>query len=395
MAEFRMPSLGADMEHGTLVEWLVKPGDRVKRGDIVAVVDTEKGAIEIEVFQDGVVGALKVEVGARVPVGAVLALIGGEGEAKAAPPITPAPEPVSTPPPVSQPTPAPIPQLSTEATPRAAPGQKVSPYARRRASELGVALVDITGTGPGGAITARDVETRAPAPEGRPSAKPGLDRDEMRRAIARAMARSKREIPHFYVAHTMDVGALTDWLTRYNAARPPAARLLPVVPLMKAVALTLRAVPSLNGWYQDGQFEPSEVVHLGVAVALRGGGLIAPAIRNVDQLDLDALMNALRDLVQRVRSGRLRSSEMTDATVTITSLGEDQADTVFPIVYPPQVAIVGIGGIVERPWSVAGTVLSRPTLTVTVAADHRVSDGRIASRFLALLAESLNKPDML
>lgn len=391
MADFRMPALGADMEKGTLVEWLVKPGDAVKRGDIIAVVDTEKGAIEIEVFETGVVSALKVPVGETVPVGAVLATIGAPGEAAPAPAAAP---PKAAPPRPSPPAPTARAQAPAPAALRPGAEHPASPYARRRAEELGVALEGIVGSGPGGAVTARDVEAAAGTRE-KKVAKPGLDPAEMRRAIARAMSRAKREIPHYYVALTMDVGALSDWLAKRNAAAAPDARLLSVVPLMKAVALALRAVPQLNGWYQEDRFQPSEAVHMGAAVALRGGGLIAPAIHNVEQIDLDSLMAALRDLVARVRTGRLRSSEMVDGTITVTSLGEANADMVLPVIYPPQVAIVGFGAIVERPWVVEGKIEARATVTATVAADHRASDGRVGSRFLTTLAEILKEPEKL
>jgi pyruvate dehydrogenase E2 component (dihydrolipoamide acetyltransferase) len=153
-------------------------------------------------------------------------------------------------------------------------------------------------------------------------------------------------------------------------------------------------VPSLNGFWDDG-FRPAPAVHLGVAVALRGGGLVAPAIHGADELTLEELMAALRDLVGRARSGRLRSSEMSDPTITVTNLGERGADEVFGVVYPPQVALVGFGRVVERPWAAAGELEVRPVVRATLAADHRASDGHEGSRLLEAIDHLLQTPEDL
>ena len=383
MSEFRMPSLGADMEAGTLVEWLKRPGDKVTRGDIVAVVETEKGAIEVEIFEDGVVEKLLVEPGAKVPVGTPLAVVGAGG--KAVPPA-------ATPPaPRTEPTPKPKPPPAAAPRPAAAAPAPASPAARRLAAERGVDLVGIAGSGPGGAIVTADVE-RAAGPA--PAAK-GIDRTGMRRAIAAAMARSKREIPHYYLGAAIDLSRALAWLEAANAERPPARRLLLAVLLLKAVARALGKTPELNGYYVEGGFRPSERVHVGMAVALRGGGLVAPAIHDTDRLPLDELMEKLRDLVARVRAGGLRSSEIADPTVTVTSLGERGVDTIFGVIYPPQVAIVGFGAPRPRPWPTAEGLASRPVVTATLSADHRVSDGHRGALFLAEVDRLLQDPEAL
>ncbi|GAP66951.1 dihydrolipoamide acetyltransferase component (E2) of acetoin dehydrogenase complex [Mizugakiibacter sediminis] len=377
MIEFRMPALGADMEAGTLVEWLKRPGERIARGDPVAVVETQKGAIEIESFQPGVLAEIRVDVGRRVPVGEVLALIRGEDEAAA--PARAAARPMAPP---------------------ALPGVRISPAARRLAEAEGI---DVAALHPGadGNIGLAEVEAAraarpfAPAPTARTPAERGLDLVAMRQAIAAAMARSQREIPHYFVGSTLELSTLLAWLEHVNAARPPAARLLYLVPLLKAMARALAAVPELNGHFVDGRFVRAEAVHIGVAVALRGGGLIAPAIHGVDRLDLDALMAKLDDLVLRVRGGRLRGSELADPTITVSNLGERTADALLPVIYPPQVAIVGCGQIAPRPWAVDGALAVRPAMTITVAGDHRVSDGRSAARFLARVGELLQAPEAL
>jgi len=395
MVEFRMPTLGADMEAGTLVEWLVKPGDEVKRGQVVAVVETQKGAIEIEIWENGTVDRLVVETGRKVPVGEVLALLRAPGEAVAAAPVAQA----------RRIEPTPRPEAAPPAPPRAAPAPgaparaRISPSARQLAGELGIDAQSVQATEAGGVISRADVERAAAARKAAPAAiaKPAAPdwHAQMRKAIAAAMSRSKREIPHYYLATDIDVTVVTGWLAAENVKRGVAERLLPVVPLMKAVAVALRAVPELNGFWVDGAFRPSAAVHLGMAIAMRGGGLVAPAIHDADKKSLDALMGDLRDLTTRVRGGRLRSSEMSDPTITLTNLGEQGVAGVFGVIYPPQVAIVGLGKVTERAWAHQGTVAIRKVMTATLSADHRASDGHRGGLFLAALARLLQEPEKL
>ena len=388
-----MPSLGADMEAGTLVEWLKKPGDTVKRGDIVAVVETQKGAIEIEIFEDGVLDRYLVEPGVEVPVGAPLAMIRAPGEAPGA--AAPAAEVRPAP------TPAP-PKAAPAAAPAAAPthhGQvRASPAARSLALERGVELTRLAGSGPGGAIVRADVEAAAAGAAARtepsrPSA--GFNLDQMRLAIAAAMSRSKREIPHYYLSNTIDVGAATAFVAKQNADRPPDRRLLLGALFVKATALAAKALPEFNGAFQDGGFRPSAAIHVGVAIAIRGGGLVAPAIHDTADLALDEVMAAMRDLIGRVRAGRFRSSEIADPTITVSSLGERGVEALYGVIYPPQVAIVGFGKVVERPWVVDQALAVRPLVTTTLAADHRVSDGHRGALFLARIGELLQRPEAL
>ena len=401
MAEFRMPSLGADMEAGTLVEWLVKPGDRVKRGDIVAVVETQKGAIEIEVYQPGQIEKFLVGLHSKVPVGTPLALIRTEGEAKApaaaaplpaARSVAPMPPPISalaaTPPPPSPP---------SIAAPGIAARSAASPAARRFAEQRGIDLLAITGSGPAGAVTLADVERYlgAAAPSAEKKRTLWLDPAAMRAAIAAAMARSKREIPHYYLEHQIDVTPCERWLAENNAKLTPDSRLLIGALALKAVALALRRFPAFNGFYRDNKFEKSKAVHVGVAIAIRGGELAAPALHDADQLPLDALMSGLRDLVQRTRAGRIRSSEMSDPTITVSSLGERGVDALYGIIYPPQVAIVGFGKVMTRPWVVDGAIGPRSVVTMTLAGDHRVTDGHTGALFLAEIGKLLQEPEKL
>jgi pyruvate dehydrogenase E2 component (dihydrolipoamide acetyltransferase) len=365
-SEFRLPALGADMDEGTLLEWHVAPGARVKRGDVVAVVETDKGAIDVEIFMDGVVRELVVAPGTRVPVGTVLARVevDGRDEGRA----------------------------------------RVTPAARRRARELKVDVEGVKGTGPDGAITIEDVEraqpsppasARAPQPSPTRVGEAAGEGERMREAIAAAMSRSKREIPHYYLSHTVDVTPATAWLAAHNTAAPVTERLLFAALLIKAVALACRELKGFSGYYRDGCYAEAPAVHVGVAVALRGGGLVAPAIMDTADKPLVALMDDFRALVTRARAGRLRASELAAPTIVLTSLGEDSVEAVFPIIQPPQVAIVGAGGVVERPWTVDGRVVPRQVLTLSLGADHRVTDGRLGAQFLARMAAQLVQPGSL
>jgi pyruvate dehydrogenase E2 component (dihydrolipoamide acetyltransferase) len=288
-----MPSLGASMEEGTLVQWMKKPGDALKRGDIIAVVDTEKGAIEIEVFEDGVLEQLRVQPGQKVPVGTVLAVVAESDLAGVTARVSTAASAPVTPTVPATPPPAP-PRVSPAAAPSRAP-RRATPAARSLASHLGVDLATVQGTGEGGAITRADVErARAPAAAAAAPVPPADASTRMRQAIAAAMSQSKRDIPHFYLATTIDVSRALDWLAAENAARPVPERLLPAALLVKSVALAMRDEPDVNGFWIDGGFRAGPGVHPGIAISLRGGGLVAPAIHDADRKDLTTLMERLR-----------------------------------------------------------------------------------------------------
>ena len=398
-----MPSLGADMEAGTLLEWYVKPGDTVKRGDIVALVDTSKAEIEVEIFEDGVIGELLVGPGERVPVGTPLATVRPAGAEEPVPVAAPIPVAAATPTPPPRPTPAPVAVAAAPPVHRL----RVSPLARRVAAQRGVDLSGVSGSGPNGAITKVDVERLSlPSPPAAPPAEPPptlpppeatpTDRQAaMREAIGALMARSKREIPHYYLQLEIDMSRAIDWLHEANLQRSVNDRLLSSALLLSAVARALVEMPQMNGFWIDGAFQPGPGIHLGVAVSLRGGGLIAPALHDADRKSLDEIMAGVRDLVARARAGRLRSSEMSDPTLTVTNLGEHAVDLVHGVIYAPQVALVGFGAVRERPWAADGMLGVRPTVMATLAADHRAGDGHTGSRFLTLIDRQLQKPETL
>ena len=350
-----MPKLGADMDRGRILRWRKQVGEAVHKGEILAEVETDKADIEAEAYHDGVLERILVEPGEWVPVGTPLAILRVEGEVEA-------PEPAKA---------------------------AISPAARKRAAELGVEASRASGTGPGGRITLEDVEALAAQP---------LEQDaptRMRRAIAAAMSRSKREIPHYYLATTIDLQRASAWLREANAARAMADRLLMGALLCKAVAHALRRHPEFNGFFVDGRTLPGSGIHLGLAVSLRTGGLLAPAIRDADTLALGELGRRMQDLVQRAREGGLKASELADPTVTVTSLGDQGVEFVQGVIIPPQVAMVGFGKVVERPWAVEGRVEIRPVVMASLSADHRVSDGHRGARFLAEVDRRLQAPEEL
>jgi pyruvate dehydrogenase E2 component (dihydrolipoamide acetyltransferase) len=466
VGDFRMPSLGADMEHGKMVEWLVKPGDYVHRGDVVAVVDTDKTVMDVESFEEGVVAELLVDVGATVPIGTPLARItptpddgGGQAGGRPARQRTKpgaetagaaGPAAAQVPPPVrhlahqlgvdtagirgtgkhgavtradveraAAARPEPVPAVKATPPDKAAPAVpqagrvRSSPRARRLAEQLDLDIGTVPGTGPDGAVTEGDIQRAvrgrvAPVPaEAAPPAEEALPAVEappseaqvrvasLRRAIGSLMTKSKKTIPHYYLSTTLDLRAAVAWMQLVNQQRPVAARLVPTALLLKATALAAREVPEVNGFFTDGVFQPSSSVHLGVAVALRQGGLVAPAIHDADTLTLDILMQQLRDLVSRARAGRLQRAEMADPTITVTNLGDLGVEAVYGVIYPPQVAMVGLGKVVEQAWAHNGMLGVRAAVTATLSADHRVSDGLRGGRFLSRMNELLQKPEEL
>ena len=425
-----MPSLGADMDHGKVVEWLVKPGDAVHRGDLVAVVDTDKTVMDVESFEDGVVGEYLVGLGETVPVGTPIVRLGqggaaaegpaapGAGDDAAAPAPPEAPTEVPAPPagpPASSPR-APIPPASVPPPPvpssTGARRVRSSPLARRLAATLGIDLEAVVGTGQQRSVSEADVRRAAeaaarPVPSGGEAAAPssagGKPATEpragkaatLRAALGNLMAKSKATVPHYYLSTTVDLSATMALMQERNLARPVSARLVPAAFLLKAAAVAARQVPGMNGFWTDSGFAGSERVHLGVAVALRGGGLVAPALHDADALPVDELMEKLRDLVARARAGRLLRAEMADPTITVTSLGDLGVEAVFGVIVPPQVAMVGFGRVVERPWAENGMLGVRQAVTATLSADHRVSDGLGGGRYLTRIQELLLTPEEL
>ncbi|MEY4567686.1 MAG: pyruvate dehydrogenase component [Planctomycetota bacterium] len=439
MAEFVMPSLGADMQEATLVKWRIHPGSHIKRGDVIGEVDTAKGVIDLECFQEGIVEKLVANEGQTIPVGAVMLLLNSDERKESIETdeqailesvvsassdrdvqqlqqdnkLMPTHDTQQFPLPSSVvvPTKASVERLDTNVAShikdttskpadteetKASERIKVSPLARRRAAELGIDLAKVSSAKLDGAIGVEDIERAAALHSTVSIGKdPESSRRALRTAIAAAMSKSKREIPHYYLQTSVDMSKALSWLEQENAQRSIADRLLPVVIMLKAVSRALMEVPQLNGYWVDNELHTSDRINIGFAIALSGGGLIAPAIHDVNTKSPDQLMVDLRELIPRARTGRLRSSEMTDATITITSLGDMGVESVTGIVYPPQVAIVGFGKILNRPWVESGELCVRPVVIASLSADHRATDGLVGARFLDALGRILQEPQSL
>ena len=416
--DITMPSLGADMTEGTLTEWLVKEGEQVMSGDIIAVLETQKGAIDMEVYFSGTIAEILVSPMAEVPVGTVLARLALAKPSKRN----------SVPTHVLAPIPAPIQVITPVATTTEPPTKmeksiivreqvKASPIVRRLAKEQQLNLTGIKGSGPQRAILLNDLyaslKTKTKTNIKSDNHKPA-DKTErnMRNAIAVAMVKSKHEIPHFYLSLELELTNAQQWLQQQNQATSPEKHVLLLALLLKALASALVKYPKFNGFYQSdshkdstfekksaiGQksaFEQASAIHIGNVISLRQGGLVVPAIHDVDKLSVIEIMQGLRDITERSRNGHLRSSELMDATITVTNMGERGADSVFGIIYPPQVAILGFGKVRKTPKVVNDNVVIAPVLTVSLSADHRVIDGMLAAKFLNYLAKQLQKPDRL
>ena len=402
MYELCMPALGADMEYGVLTEWCVKAGDTVKKGDIVALVETQKAALEVETWKDGVVKELCVDLGEKVPVGETIlrlqtAEIDQIDDAKG-----------------KDKTAIPAQNRGLDHTQEKAESfiahagsdgleggeqQRVraTPVARKLAAANKIDISLVTATGSDGAVTKSDVEHFLKLGiEKKGFVEAGKEAESSTRAaIARLMERSKREIPHYYLHLAIDMSTAMDWLALENEKRPIEKRMVYAALLLRALTLAAQDFPTLNGFWQEGRFEQAEGVDLGVAVSLRKGGLIAPTICKAHQLNLEQQMERLGDLVTRARKGVLRSSEMAPPSITITNLGERGVDTVYGVIYPPQVALVGFGRLQQRPCCVGGQILARSVIEVTLAADHRASDGHLGAGFLDAIDKYLQKPGLL
>tara|TARA_R110000868_G_scaffold272021_7_gene531309 strand:- start:443 stop:1780 length:1338 start_codon:yes stop_codon:yes gene_type:complete len=444
MKDILMPSFGADMAKGEVAQWKVKPGDKVKNGDIIASIETMKGLIDIEVFDDGVIEQLLVEEGQELKVGQIIGKMRLSSEPEAEASEGKAPEDKTSEdtvpndginrleePPASatgkqaaleKQTPSTI--LSKGAATYAIKHRgdeitrpivkhngtkKISPLALKTAQQLGVDWQQITrGSGPDGAIVFADVmalkqvdisqaadsdQTLVTA-KNAPSEKSGAA-DDMRQAIGAVVSRSKREIPHYYLQLDIVLDKAQLWLTQHNQGLAADERILINAVIYVAIARALERFPAFNGFYQNGRFEPAGTVHLGNAISLHQGGLVVAALHDAQHLSCTEMMMALKDQVIRAREGGLRMSEMQDATVTVSNLGDRGVDSIQSIIFPPQVAIIGIGRPRTIPWVLEQQLGIATVVSVSLAADHRVSDGHSGARLLNKINKLLQKPESL
>jgi pyruvate dehydrogenase E2 component (dihydrolipoamide acetyltransferase) len=373
-----------------------RPGDSVRKGDVSSTVDTEKSEIEVEVWQDAV---SRSSSSTSAPASAAPA---------PTPPTAHAPDDPTADATDVAPGGAPAQHLSATSAAGGTTGGRVpaSPLARRLAAERGIDIGALRGSGPGGAVIEADVLAAASAasvttpvattqPPASPSPSPRRSPDTMRTLIAERMATSNREIPHYHLSRDLDVGPLESWLAERNADRPIAERILPAACFIRAVALAASRHRELNGFWIDDHLEPADAINVATAISLRRGGLVTPHIERADERSLIEVMTALTELVTAARTGRLRASWMTGATITVTHLGDTGADLVHGVISPPQVALVGFGRSRPQPWVIDDAVVVRPVVTSTLAADHRATDGAIGSRFLATLADLIHRPEDL
>ncbi|MGI8926987.1 MAG: dihydrolipoamide acetyltransferase family protein [Tepidiformaceae bacterium] len=460
--EVTMPQMGADMTEGTVVRWLKQPGDVVARGDIIAEIETDKATVEMEAFEAGTLIKLVAEEGQTVPVGEVIALIGEADED--APEVEPKP-PAETPPrrtsAPAQPAPAPpeaeaageqaAPQAATavapppmepeQAVPQRAGGAngaagsaaggrlRISPVARRIASDAGIDVSRIQGSGPDGRVLRRDVETamragELPAPsqeaaapaakEAVPAAVAGAPKpaaatapaqrpaeagrgdvtqplSRMRQAIARRMTQSKQQQPHYYLTLDIDMTAAMDFRKQLNASASDEQRVSVNDLVVKACALALERHPKFNAEYTDEGLEMHERINIDIGIAL-DDGLIAPAILDCAGKTLGAIAAEAKDLVERAKGGKLRADEYSAGTFTITNLGAYGVEALIGIINPPQAAILGVGSVMSKAVVLDGEVAVRQVMKVALSADHRVTDGAEGARFIKEIQGFLENP---
>lgn len=410
--EVVMPQMGAEMKEGTILRWLKKEGDPVERGEIIAEIETDKANVEIEAFEGGVFRKALANEGDTVPVGTVIAIIGAPDEdisayMGAAPQPRAAQAPAASAPEAERPAAA---VAEAPAAPAAPPPPRdgrvrASPLARRLAQELGIDLTQIRGTGPDGRIVRRDVEAfaarraEAPAPETTPAAPPpppaaGVEvvpMSRMRQAIARNMAASKREAPHYYLTLDVDMTEAQRVRAEINAFTDEAGRVTVNDLIVKAVSRALEAHPIFNSWFVDGEIRRHGAINVCIAIAL-DDGLIAPALLDVARKSLGQIARESRSLAERARQGTLRSEELTAGTFTVTNLGAYGVETLIGIIQPPQTAILGVGTITPKPVVRDGEIVVREIMKLALSADHRVTDGAQGARFLADIARFLERP---
>ncbi|MCW8331389.1 2-oxo acid dehydrogenase subunit E2 [Photobacterium sp. SDRW27] len=412
--DITMPSFGADMNEGTLTEWQVNEGAQINKGDIIAVIDTNKGAIDMESYHTGSLAQILVQPGTTLPVGAILAKldvadIDTDTDADIVQPEAqkplPSQPPLQSPQPLQPPTKAQPDRIDRQGDTVTTGKTLASPVVRQIAKQEQLDLTSVKGSGPDGAILLKDIKGlyKEGLHKGKPTASdttsPARTEEHnlqaIRTAIAAAMAKSKQEIPHYYLTLDIDITRAQQWLASENANREPEDRLLLLAILLKAVGSTLPKFSALNGYYQEDRFEPNPAIHIGNAISLREGGLVVPAIHHVDRLSLNATMQALRDVTTRSRTGHLRSSELTDATITVTSIGDRGSDSVLGVIYPPQVAIIGFGRPRQSLQVKNSKIEICDMINVSLSADHRVSDGALGAKFLNALSNQLQKPESL
>ncbi len=401
--DLKMPSFGSDMHNGCLTEWLVKEGDHIKRGDVVAVIETSKGAIELDIFEDAQVLQLLVKEGDIVAVGEPIARLSA-AKTSSKPATTNQESTLTTPAKALD-----LTTIETSTSQQAANSHLAThknfvlatPAARQLAQQQQLSLAAICVNNNNRVVTLAMVEQASQDQDPNShqhkhtQVKTGFDKDAMRQAISDTVTRSKREIPHYYLTQRLDISALQNHLQRYNNSVPVSQRLLLAAPLLCAIARLLITNIQFNGEYLEGKFQPGETVNLANAINLRGGGLVMPVIHDAQNLSVELMMEALKEQVSRARNGNLVYSQLTGGTCTVTSIGERGAEQMFAVIYPPQVAIIALGSPHQEVLVIDDAIHIRWVIDASLAADHRVSDGHSGARFLYQLNQLLQNPESL
>lgn len=401
-----MPKLGFDMAEGTLVRWVKLEGETVNKGDILAEIETDKATVEVESSFAGVVHKHLVEQGSVVPVGTPIAIIAAPGEQVEDIPTT---QPAQEVPAQAQtPQTAPAAPVQPAATPTAPAGPvKASPLARRMATEQGLDIHTLRGSGPGGRIVKRDVESAlksipasfplkpaTPPAQMTSTAIPGDETvpvDRLRAAIGRRMVESKQQVPHFYVTHACRVDELMSLRKKINSTLPEGEKISVNDFLIKAAGLALRRYPNLNASLNGDVILRHGDVNVGVAVAVPGG-LLTVVNRNTDQKPLRVISREVREMVIRARDGKVRPDDIEGSTFSISNLGMFDVDSFVAIINPPEAAILAVGSVQEVPVVEDGQIKPGMVLKITLSADHRITDGAEAAQFLQAMAEYLENP---
>jgi len=396
MAEIiAMPKLGFDMAEGTLVRWLKREGETVAKGEVLAEIETDKATVEVEASVSGTLRRLLVGEKSTVPVGAPIAILGSPDESidDLSPSVPTAPPSSASARAASAAVPAPSPDSHSPAASTGVPGGvRASPIARRIADEQGIDLKRLRGSGPEGRIVKKDVISAAPAPTGAPaSAGESIPLTRLRAAIGRRMQSSKQQVPHFYLTVDLDVRNLVDLRSQLNAVQPEDARFSVNDFVVKAAALALRDVPGLNASLLGDSLVRHAEVNLGVAVAV-DEGLLTVVVRQADLKSLRQIGEEVRAMAARARLGRVRPEDVEGSTFTVSNLGMFDIDHFVAIINPPEAAILAVGSVRETPVVQGGQLIAGLRLKATLSADHRVTDGAEAARWLQAFRSRLEHP---
>ena len=407
--EITMPALSPSMTEGVLAKWHKKVGDTIKPGEVIAEVETDKATMDLEAYDKGTILQISAPEGSKVAINGRIAIVGEPGEKVDS---LSAPAPVASATPAAKTVTSSAPAPTVAVAPVVAPVNmgrvKISPLAKKVAAEKGVDVSGVAGSGPGGRIVRRDVESAQGGGSvrssagifgGKPIAQDGVRPvSQMRAAIARRLVESKTTAPHFYVEREVDAAPLAKLRASANAALEMAGEKLKLSVndfVLKASVEALRRVPAVNSSWEGSSIRQHGAVHLAFAVALPDG-LITPVIRNAHAKDFRTIAREAKDLGAKAKAGKLQPEEYTGGTFTVSNLGMIGVERFSAILNPPQAAILAVGATVKKPVVAAnGAIVPGERMSLTVSADHRVVDGLMAGEFLKALVEVLESPGVL